>query len=293
MSEGIEKKLSSATKEFRKLRKKANSKRDLLILDLIYHTGCSVCELVKIKKSDIDFFSKKLRIPAKNSINKKERKIDIPESLVKNLYNFCTKEGFIFSVQNKQISTRRVEQIVSSCSKKAGVSFTPKKIRNIYLLKNILLGKTSQTGLKHIKPLALPEKEIKTEKERDNLIFEIVKETGCKTSQLKQIKKSNLAGRYIHIENCSFKLPDSLLKRINNFCAYKKNNEFIFTNKNNNPLTQRRIQQIFSSFAGTTPMQARREYACRQYGKGKSREKIKEELGLKRLDAFNYGLIKI
>ncbi|MFW6450195.1 MAG: tyrosine-type recombinase/integrase, partial [Nanoarchaeota archaeon] len=168
-----------------------------------------------------------------------------------------------------------------------------KKIRNLFILKNSLQGKTAPTGLKHIKPVTFSSRVINTQKERDKIIFEIVKETGCKTSQLKTIKKSNLEGKFLHLRNCSFKLSDTLLDRLKKYCKTKEKNELIFKNKNNKPLSERRIQQIFSAFAGITPQQARKEYACRQYAMGKKRNEIKKELGLKRLDAFNYGLVKI
>ncbi len=301
MEKGLKKKLSYFEKELGKLRKAIGNDRDVLLVDTMFYTGCTVSELVKLKKENLDFRNKKIRLHENRS--KKTIIKHIPTELKGLLENFSKAitddSDYIFSNNGKPLSTRRVGQIIAYYSNFCGIHFTPKKIRNLYLLKKSISGRISETGLKNIQPFSHesipPLQKITPANERDFLIYSLVKETGCKTGQLRNILVKDIGRKNnaISINKASFKLPPCLYKRLREFSKSKKPHDFLFSNKKKSPLSSRRIQQIFLRVAGASPTKTRRRYVYKEYSGGKSPLEIKEKLGIKRLDAFNYGVIRI
>ncbi|RLE39595.1 hypothetical protein DRJ17_00155 [Candidatus Woesearchaeota archaeon] len=115
--------------EWQKLNSVIVNARDKLIINTIYHTGCTVSELVRIKVKDVDFVNSMIYFPAENTKSRKDRFSRIPVSLAFRLKSYLELIGdeknqdvFVFG-SNKQsaISENRVRQIVKKYADKAGI----------------------------------------------------------------------------------------------------------------------------------------------------------------------------
>ncbi|MFW6220473.1 MAG: tyrosine-type recombinase/integrase [Nanoarchaeota archaeon] len=97
------------------------SKRDHLIILLLYHSGCTVNELVNVKIKDINFTNNTLKISKDFSRNKSFRIIYLSKFIIDKISRFINyndkmninQNEYLFSTrQSKKISTKRVRQIV-------------------------------------------------------------------------------------------------------------------------------------------------------------------------------------
>ncbi|MBA7707870.1 Tyrosine recombinase XerC [subsurface metagenome] len=64
--------------EWNRLRDSIDSFRDMLIIELLYESGCRVSEVALMKIQDIDFESGFIRIPGENTKTKIGRAVFIP-----------------------------------------------------------------------------------------------------------------------------------------------------------------------------------------------------------------------
>jgi site-specific recombinase XerC len=129
--------------------------RDRLLFLVLYSTGCSESELISLRYSHLDTKKRTLSFGTEQSL----RYSSIPAKLVHELLQLqnetnASKESFIFSSrQSKQLTTKRVQQIIIASSQSVfKKSITPQDIRYIHIY-HALLKQTSiisiakQTGL--------------------------------------------------------------------------------------------------------------------------------------------------
>lgn len=116
------------------------TERDFCILTLFLNCGMRVSELCGIRLQDINPTTKQLRLLGKGN---KERIIYINEACLDSINAYLEvrkpsakaayKNHLFLSQNGEQLTTRRVEQIVSDCLKKAGLDgkgFSPHKLRH-------------------------------------------------------------------------------------------------------------------------------------------------------------------
>lgn len=115
--------------------------RDLLIIELLYDTGCRVSELVHIKLKDIDIESNSIRVLGKGS---KERivyfgeyttdTLKAYESDRKEILGNQTSEYLLVSKESGQLTPRRVAQILDGIIKFVAIknNVTPHTIRHSF-----------------------------------------------------------------------------------------------------------------------------------------------------------------
>jgi len=151
------------------------NERDQLIVELLYETGCTVNELVNIKKSDIILNMNQLKFSPKHTRNKEPRIVYISSRLVKKIKKFCQQnpesDHLLSSRQSSTMTTKRIRQIVQGwCGKLGKKNAGPQILRYTHIvhayLKNIPLNAIQkQVGLKRSRAIEifsqLPESETK------------------------------------------------------------------------------------------------------------------------------------
>ncbi|MBR9693101.1 tyrosine-type recombinase/integrase [Candidatus Woesearchaeota archaeon] len=107
----------------------ANS-RERLILRLLYETGCTISELVSLKKGHI----------TKNTLRIKNRSIRLSLHLLLLLRNSLSSSSFLISTRESvSISPRRAEQLLAGLGKRAlGTSVTPSQLRTTRIIHDFL-----------------------------------------------------------------------------------------------------------------------------------------------------------
>jgi integrase/recombinase XerC len=118
-----------------------NTTRDLLIIELLYDTGCRDSELVNIKLQDIDFKNQSIRILGKGS---KERMVyygeytkDTIDEYLKTrleILNGKKSEYLLVSKESGSLTTRRVAQIIDAIIKLVAIknNVTPHTLRHTF-----------------------------------------------------------------------------------------------------------------------------------------------------------------
>lgn len=117
-----EKKLPSVLtrEEVEKMFSSLERVRDILILKTLYFTGLRVNELIQLRKEDINFKEKVIRIRAETTKTRQEAMQPIPKKLIDALENWCKnfkEEEILFP-----ITKQRVWQLVKRAAKKAGIN---------------------------------------------------------------------------------------------------------------------------------------------------------------------------
>lgn len=269
---------------FRRFRSFISNERDLLLADILFETGCTLSQALRIKHSDIDFKRGRLKL------GKSEVKISY--ELAKRLKH--TGGEYIFQTNGRIISKRRAEQIFSYYSKKSGVKITPRLLRRFYL-NTLLQSSPDKAGLKTAaKPVPDLSKFEFPEKERDLLILAILYETGCKTSELVNLKVKDVKKGKIRFPGKSMYVSSPLYSKLKKFIANRENSEYLFLTKGKR-ITPRRVQQIIKNCSKDkiTPKDFRKHFIYRQLKKGKDAEKVKRLLGIKRVEVFTHGVAEV
>ncbi|MEA3414176.1 MAG: site-specific tyrosine recombinase/integron integrase [Nanoarchaeota archaeon] len=110
-------------KEVLKLFEAINTKKSKLMVTLMYAAGMRVSELTSLKKKDLDFEDKIGHI--RQAKGNKDRIFNIPDSLFNKLKKQKEKEPgseFLFpGRENKEMSSRNMQKIVSYAAEKAGI----------------------------------------------------------------------------------------------------------------------------------------------------------------------------
>lgn len=115
--------------------------RDLLIMELLYDTGCRVNELVNIKLKDIDVAEKSIRVLGKGS---KERIVYFGEYTIETLEKYLEErleileerksDYLLVSKESGSLTTRRISQIIDSIIKLVAIKnkVTPHTLRHTF-----------------------------------------------------------------------------------------------------------------------------------------------------------------
>lgn len=115
--------------------------RDLLIIELLYDTGCRVNELVNIKLKDIDVSEKNIRVFGKGS---KERIVYFGEYTIETLEKYLDErleilenrpsDYLLVSKESGSLTTRRISQIIDSIIKLVAIKnkVTPHTLRHTF-----------------------------------------------------------------------------------------------------------------------------------------------------------------
>lgn len=105
--------------------------RDMMVLEIFYNTGIRLAELVQLKISDIDYFSKSIKVTGKRN---KQRIIPISDKFIDKIKSYLVE-----SEKNRKPGV--LELIINEKGDKAGR-------RLIYDIVNKYLGEAGVTGLK-------------------------------------------------------------------------------------------------------------------------------------------------
>jgi len=276
----------------------AISKRDYLLIRILREVGCTVSELVNIKVEDI----------YTNSIivGKQRRHIEISIGLREEIKNYLKKSSseFLFSTrQSPKLEVRRVQQIV-----KKYLGTKPSKIRNARIIEI-----TEEKGIKKAKNIfGLKGLKIKSflnkndiKKLRDNIIdkrhfiaFNTLLESGCLVSELVNIKVEDIK-KYsisIGISKREVRISNELLTSIREFISEENIKDFIFTTRQSGRISDKRIFQILKKYGKNTGIELnqrilRNTKLAMMLQAKEDNKKIKDELGIKRLEFGSYGLL--
>jgi integrase len=110
--------------DWRILEKAPSSMRDSLILRILYETGCTVNELVNIKRSHCDFVANTVRIRPEHARNHANRVAYISERLSKDLQSYGSLhegEYILSGRQGEGLTTKRIRQLVQKYCEQCGI----------------------------------------------------------------------------------------------------------------------------------------------------------------------------
>jgi len=112
--------------EWQALKESIDNVRDKIIINLLYSSGVRVAELCLMKIEEVDFSNGFIRIPKENTKTKQSRTVRIGKEILSDLKALLRlekrKKGYLFrSRQGKQLTTRRIEQIIHKYAKRAGI----------------------------------------------------------------------------------------------------------------------------------------------------------------------------
>lgn len=171
MKEGISYLNESQLKE---LFASLDSGRDQLLFLVLYETGCTVKELVHIKREHIDFENETISFPGEHSKSKKARVTQISPELTYQLKHFVRNkevDEFLFSSrESERMSPRRVRQIVKAYGRNAlQQEITPISLRYTHIAHAISRGIPlsaiqDQVGLKNLRLSQLSKQFVKKQK---------------------------------------------------------------------------------------------------------------------------------
>ena len=112
--------------EWQALKESIDNVRDKIIINLLYSSGVRVGELCLMKIEEVDFSNGFIRIPKENTKTKQSRTVRIGKEILSDLKVLLRlekrKKGYLFrSRQGKQLTTRRIEQIIHEYAERAGI----------------------------------------------------------------------------------------------------------------------------------------------------------------------------
>lgn len=123
--------------EVKELIKSTKAKRNRLIVEFLYSTGCRVSECIKMKVSDLDLKQRIARV--RGGKGNKDRVIILSKEWIKHLNKYLKKKKvkseFVFSKKNgKQISVDTIQRMIRKATKKAGIQkhVTPHTLRHSF-----------------------------------------------------------------------------------------------------------------------------------------------------------------
>jgi len=112
--------------EWQALKESIDNVRDKIIINLLYSSGVRVAELCLMKIEEVDFSNGFIRIPKENTKTKQSRTVRIGKEVLSDLKALLRlekrKKSYLFrSRQGKQLTTRRIEQIIHEYAERAGI----------------------------------------------------------------------------------------------------------------------------------------------------------------------------
>lgn len=119
--------------EWSELRDCIDNFRDMVIIELLYETGCRVGEIAKMDIQDIDFEAGFIRIPGENTKTKIGRSVYIPLGILSKVkaYMIMTrkKKGVLFG-----LTKRRLQQLVKKYADKSGIVCSCHTLRHSHVV---------------------------------------------------------------------------------------------------------------------------------------------------------------
>jgi len=116
-----------------KLRDSIDSFRDIVLIELLYGSGCRVGEVALMRIEDIDFKSGFIRIPGENTKTKIGRAVFIPMGTLSKIRAYLKqtrrRRGLLFRTRK-----RRIQQIVEKYSQRSGVDATCHTLRHSHVV---------------------------------------------------------------------------------------------------------------------------------------------------------------
>lgn len=124
--------------EWLRLRDSIDNFRDMVIVELLYESGCRVGELAKMDIQDIDFSAGGfLYIPAEHTKTKTARTVYLPESTLSKVKAYLQqtkkKKGPLFN-----LTKRRVQQLVKKYADRSGVKASAHTLRHSHIVHALL-----------------------------------------------------------------------------------------------------------------------------------------------------------
>jgi integrase len=124
--------------EYQKLLRTTHDHRDLLLIRVLYETGCTVKELVNLKVHDFHTSNCSIHISAETTRTKTSRTSSISPTLCHELLPLTLHKqptsSLFSSRQSDALTTKRVRQIIQSLSKKSiGREISPQTLRYTHI----------------------------------------------------------------------------------------------------------------------------------------------------------------
>ena len=126
--------------EWGRLRNSIDNDRDRLIILLLYDTGMTVGELVRLRIEDIYYEGGSITIRPENTKTKIERRVEgisrgVLNQFIAYLRLTRKRKGRLFN-----LTPRRIQQLLKKYSEKAGVNATPHTLRHTHIIHALLNG---------------------------------------------------------------------------------------------------------------------------------------------------------
>jgi len=149
-------------KEFLEIKKPILNKRDFIILNILFESGCTLKELINLKVKNFDFENNSFLIEAETTKNKEARLPTISKKLSLEIKSFIQKNklylanNLFYTRQSKRITEERVFQIIKYYSSKVGFKkINPQILRYSHIAHSRIMGKSiqeisNQTGIKNL-----------------------------------------------------------------------------------------------------------------------------------------------
>lgn len=245
--------------DFGLFRKNLKSNSDNLLADLMFSLGITVSEAISIEVGHIDFRKKILNIPLENTKNRISRSIslsaDIIESLKKQikLVSISNKGPYLFFTrQSNKVTTRRVEQLFKEASTKK-LSVTPKTLREWSLKIASMSGVDfeeikERTGIYSLRKsklldVGVVDKVASNLPIRENLLISLFYKFGLDVTSIINLTKTQLQNIFQNTKLLSKSEQNSILK----FLEEKSLQDYVFSTRQSEQISQRRIEQIIKN----------------------------------------------
>jgi len=218
-----------------------------------------------------------LRLPAARRKNNKSLKIKLSRKIKGDIRKIRV-SGYIFSTrQSPHISARRIEQLV-----KNELGINCRELRNCFFRDCTDL---DQAGITIGSRETIAESDLKKlvfNKEHERMVFCTLYETGCRVSELTDLKRGDVSQGYVTISGRKVPVNRQYMRLVRK--NRQKPKDYLISGRKQ--LTHRRIQQIFAKYAGhlgrkLTPRILRNNYAYRHYKNGISGKEIGRLMGIK------------
>lgn len=240
-------------------RKNLKSNSDKLLADLMFSLGITVSEAVSIEVGHIDFRKKILNIPKENTKNGISRSISLPTFIIEPLkkqikfVSISNKGPYLFFTrQSDKVTTRRVEQLFKEASTKK-LSVTPKTLREWSLKIASLSGIDfeeikERTGIYSLRKSKLLDVGVVDEVAsnlpiRENLLISLFYKFGLDVTSIINLTKTQLQNIFQNTKLLSKSEQNLILK----FLEEKSLQDYVFSTRQSEQISQRRIEQIIKN----------------------------------------------
>ncbi|MBN1792980.1 site-specific integrase [Candidatus Woesearchaeota archaeon] len=285
--------------------------RDQLIFTLLLETGCSSQELTEMKPKDIEFTTNSISIG--QGAQRRTVKISKTLSLQLKYFTDKKKERLFSTRQSKGLTARRVMQLAKQHTKAfMRRELSTREIRKIYLgAKTTEASKEGgaeelkrEAGLRSLRTKeSLSQEQVRLirgriEDEQHKLIFDTILETGCRLSELVNIKAKDLDVKKdsIRIGKHTSKISQRLSLQLTGLTGKKQPNKFLFSTRQSPQISDKRVFQLVRDYAkkagiqGVSPQILRNTSIAQAMEEGKDAKEIEQQTGIKHLDLHHYGI---